>query len=123
MFAASSYVGMKLGPKIDRELRRARLSQQKAAEMTGIQQAHLSRVINGKAGLSLDQGFALARALGVSLDFLADDTMDAPPETSGALSESDRVILALAKTWGPELAAVRLQNPPPPVRSVPPPDR
>jgi transcriptional regulator with XRE-family HTH domain len=123
MCATSSYGTMKMGQKIASLMKGQRLSQSLVAEKTGIQQAHLSRVVNGKASLSLEQGLALARALGVSLDYLADDALDDPPPATEERSEADAMILALAKTWGYAQAAKRLQVIQPPPFAVDPPDR
>jgi predicted XRE-type DNA-binding protein len=48
MCATSSYGTMKMGLKIASLMKGQRLSQSLVAEKTGIQQAHLSRVVNGK---------------------------------------------------------------------------
>jgi transcriptional regulator with XRE-family HTH domain len=64
---------------------------------TGISQSSLSEAIAGKRKLKLDQALKVARALGVSLDYLADDAQDEPPRP---LSRDEEAVLDLFHALG-----------------------
>lgn len=61
----------------------------------------------GRTKPSLDAALAFARALGLPLEYLADDDQDEPPGGPG-LSEQEMVVLALSREMGMTTALRRL---------------
>lgn len=115
-----SYDGMEWRQKIRNRRDELRLSQEDLAEMVGVAQTRITKWEKGVGDPSPTHLLRLARALGLSLDYLADDTLDAPPEPAGDLTEADRMILALAKRRTYEVAILALADSPV-IRAVPPP--
>lgn len=77
------------------------LNGQKLARRSEVSDSEISRIMNGKSLPGLENAIALARAVGVSLDFLADDTMDAEPNQLQELAnEHETSILKLVKEIG-----------------------
>jgi transcriptional regulator with XRE-family HTH domain len=70
---------MKWPEKLTKERMRLRFSQEELGDMIGVQASRISRWESGQGRPYLDQGLALAKALGVSLDYFADDELDEPP--------------------------------------------
>lgn len=59
----------------------------------------------------LDQAYELARAFGVSMEWLADDSADMPPTPAASeegLTEDEKLVLRLVRTMGSEQALRRL---------------
>jgi transcriptional regulator with XRE-family HTH domain len=101
---------MRFHEKISRVAAAKRLNQSAIAVLTGIPQTSLSRWMSGKAVPKLGEAFALARALGVSLDYLADDSLDDPPPPAAGpdLTPDEVWILETARALGPDKAKARL---------------
>lgn len=80
------------------------------SKMTGIPAPRFSewKDPKGKRSPTLEQAKRIARALGVSLDYLADDSLDEPPNPE--LNAEDREILRIARRLGYEQALDRLIN-------------
>ena len=77
------------------------LNGQKLARRSEVSDSEISRIMNGKSLPGLENAIALARAVGVSLDFLADDSMDAEPKQLQELAnEHETSILKLVKEIG-----------------------
>lgn len=92
---------MKLQDKLQMLMARSNLNGQKLARLSQVSDSEISRILQGKSRPGLDNAFRLARAVGVSLDFLADDTLDiepAPP--SDKFSPEERKILSIAQKIG-----------------------
>jgi transcriptional regulator with XRE-family HTH domain len=89
---------------------RARLSQKELASMVGVAQTRVTEWETGKGIPTMDKALRVARALGVSLDYLADDALDEPPPATEERSEADAMILALARRWGYERAVLQLAD-------------
>ena len=55
------------------------LNGQKLARLSQVSDSEISRILQGKSRPGLDNALRLARALGVSLDYLADDKLEVEP--------------------------------------------
>jgi transcriptional regulator with XRE-family HTH domain len=100
------------------------LNQQKLARASGVSDSEVSRILAGKSQPGLENALKLARAVGVSLDYLADDRLDADPMAESSPpdpweAESVRIVremgpqkavqlLMAAHTLGFEIALRRL---------------
>lgn len=82
---------MRFAEKLDYLIELCGTNQSKLMRLTGIAQSSISQMTKGGRKPSMEQAFALARALGIPLDYLADDSQDEPPEK--ALSEDERIAL------------------------------
>ena len=77
------------------------LNGQKLARKSDVSDSEISRIMNGKSLPGLENAIALARAVGVSLDFLADDALDADPTQPKELADEREVtIRRLAREIG-----------------------
>ena len=69
----------------------------------------MSRILSGAQVPKLDKAYELARALGVSLDYLVDDEVEI--DSAGqwiVVTEDELTILKLARRLGPDAALDRL---------------
>lgn len=73
-------------------------NQSELSRKTGIPQSAISQMASGRRRPYLDQAFALARAMGVPLEYLADDAMDTPPVVE--ISEDERFLVGLIRDMG-----------------------
>ncbi len=90
---------MRFAEKLEREIARRGSSQSKLSRETGIHQTAISAMTRNERRPYMDQALQLARALGVPLDYLADDAQDEPPPASG-LGEDERAVLDLYHALG-----------------------
>lgn len=81
---------MNFSEKLTCAIQLHRLTQEELAQATGLSQSTVSQLSNAKQRPYLDQAFKLARILGLSLEFLADDELDREPV---GLSEDERYLL------------------------------
>ncbi len=80
---------------------RNNLNGQRLARLSFVSDSEISRILQGKSRPGLDNAYRLAKAVGVSLDFLADDTLDVEPAPpSDKLSADERKILTIAQKIG-----------------------
>ena len=101
------------GQRLDQVLTSRELTQGQLSTYSGVGQSHISQIIRGLKTPRLDVAMALARALDVSLDWLA----DLPPREPRALEPAEEellkayrelddaqqmVILSMVKGLGPE---------------------
>ena len=103
--------GMKLKDKLQMLMNRHSLNGQKLARLSQVSDSEISRILQGKSRPGLDNAFRLAKAVNVSLDFLADDALDVeanPP--ADHLSPEERKILSLAQKIGPAEVLAILEN-------------
>jgi transcriptional regulator with XRE-family HTH domain len=85
------------------------LDQSALAEQVGLSRSSISRILSGAQEPKLGLAFLLARALGVSLDYLADDDVpiDAPAQAV-PLTVDELTILKLVRRLGTDVAMDRL---------------
>lgn len=93
---------LRLDEKIYRRMLQLGMSQQALAQKSGVSDSEISRLLNGQSKRpGLHNILRLARALGVSLDFLADDQMGSDPRSAlDALSADERDLLDRARSLG-----------------------
>jgi transcriptional regulator with XRE-family HTH domain len=101
---------MKLDEKLHQQMLRKGLNGQKLARQSGVSDSEISRILSGKSQPGLENAFRLARAVGVSLDFLADDSLEVDPaQNVSVVSEPEAALLALARELGMREAAHLLE--------------
>ncbi len=92
---------MTFAEKVYKQMLVRGLNQQRLAQLSSVSDSEVSRVLRGKSSPSLEYAHRLAKALGVSLDYLADDTLVADPAFAEPRQEAaDREILELARDLG-----------------------
>ncbi len=92
---------MRYAEKLYQQMLLKRFNQQRLAQASGVSDSEVSRILNGKSQPGMENAFKLARALGISLDYLADDALDADPSRpSDPISAEEREILDAAKALG-----------------------
>jgi transcriptional regulator with XRE-family HTH domain len=75
-----------------------------------VSDSEVSRILSGKSLPGLENAFKLARAAGVSLDFLADDSLEFDPAQSVAIvSDAESAVISLAREIGMREAANLLE--------------
>jgi transcriptional regulator with XRE-family HTH domain len=102
---------MELKDKLQMLMARAALNGQKLARLSRVSDSEISRILQGKSRPGLDNAFRLARSVGVTLDYLADDSLDVePPKPEDHLSPDERRILTLAQKVGCSQVVTILEN-------------
>jgi transcriptional regulator with XRE-family HTH domain len=92
---------MELKDKLQMMMIRRGLNGQRLARASGVSDSEISRILQGKSRPGLDNAYRLARSIGVTLDFLADDSLDVePPKQEESVSSDERRVLALAQKVG-----------------------
>ncbi|WZO99044.1 helix-turn-helix transcriptional regulator [Isosphaeraceae bacterium EP7] len=95
---------MKLAEKLYKHMHALGMNQQKLARVSGISDSEVSRVMSGKSQPGLENAWKLAKALNVSVDFLADDKLDEDPGVArpgaSALPEAEEQLLKIARQVG-----------------------
>jgi transcriptional regulator with XRE-family HTH domain len=101
---------MKLKEKLQMLMARNSLNGQKLARLSQVSDSEISRILQGKSRPGLDNAFRLAKAVGVSVDFLADDNLEMDffsQHPTDTVSSEERRILALAQKIGsPEVLTI-----------------
>lgn len=88
--------------KLSQKILQLGLNGQKLARKSEVSDSEISRIMNGKSLPGLENAIALARAVEVSLDYLADDAMDQDPSRSQeSANEQETAILRLVREIGP----------------------
>ncbi len=102
---------MELKNKLKHLMNTKGLNGQKLARLSQVSDSEISRILQGKSRPGLDNALRLAQALGVSLDYLADDKLDSvPPEPADSLSPEERKLLGIIQRIGyPEVVTI-LEN-------------
>lgn len=90
------------------------LDQATLADQVGLSRSTISRIISGIQEPKLKLAHDLAKALGVTLDYLVEETLEiGPGEQLVALTEEERMILKIVRRLGSNVAIDRLLNVPP----------
>jgi transcriptional regulator with XRE-family HTH domain len=101
----------RLKDKLLTEMTRQGLNGQRLAQRSKVSDSEISRILSGQSTPGLENAFRLARAVDVSLDFLADDELETDPLKAGdVVSTEERRILDLAQRLGLARAAHLLEN-------------
>src|SRR4051794_34028421 len=101
----------KLKDKLLTEMARQGLNGQRLAHRSKVSDSEISRILSGQSTPGLENAFRLARAVGVSLDFLADDALEVDPlRASDPLSSEERRVLDLVQRIGLTRALLLLEN-------------
>lgn len=100
-----------LQKKLLAQMVRRGLNGQKLAKISKVSDSEISRILAGKSRPGLENAFRLAKAVGVSLDYLADDSLESDPaKATDPLSTEEREILELAHVIGCSRATRVLEN-------------
>jgi transcriptional regulator with XRE-family HTH domain len=87
--------------KLYKQMLHMGLNQQKLAKLSHVSDSEVSRILGGKSQPGLVNALRLARAVGVSLDYLADDALETDPIASvEPPSSPERDVLSLANELG-----------------------
>ena len=102
---------MELKTKLKNLMNSRGLNGQKLARLSQVSDSEISRILQGKSRPGLDNALRLAQALAVSLDYLADDTVDnETPEPTDTLSAEERKALSLIQKIGTAEILTILEN-------------
>src|SRR5215203_7021972 len=102
---------MKLEEKLLNRMVRLGLNGQKLARLSKVSDSEISRILAGKSRPGLENAFRLAKAVGVSLDYLADDTLETDPvKATDPLTTEEREVLDLVHAIGCSRAVRILEN-------------
>lgn len=92
---------MKYAEKLYRQLVRLGWNQQKLSRTSGVSDSEVSRILAGKSNPGLENAFKLAKSVGLSLDFMADENLSEDPrQESVGLTDSQKELLAIANGVG-----------------------
>jgi transcriptional regulator with XRE-family HTH domain len=101
----------RLKDKLLTEMARQGLNGQRLAQRSKVSDSEISRILSGQSTPGLENAFRLARAVEVSLDFLADDELENDPlKAADVVSSDERRILDLAQRLGLSRAMLLLEN-------------
>lgn len=102
---------LKLRDKLLTRMARNGLNGQKLARISQVSDSEISRILAGLSTPGLENAFKLAKAVGVSLDYLADDALENDPiQVSDPVKPEEREILDLAHGIGLGRASRILEN-------------
>lgn len=91
----------KLKDKLLTEMARLGLNGQRLAQRSKVSDSEISRILSGQSTPGLENAYRLAKAVGVSLDFLADDALEADPlRNADPLSTEERRVLDVVQRIG-----------------------
>src|SRR5690242_2858034 len=100
---------MRYADKLLSEMVRKGFNGAKLARVSGVSDSEISRILAGKSQPGLENAMKLARAVGVSLDYLADDALEVDPARSTG-SPYEQELLELAHALGLSNAVKLLFN-------------
>ncbi len=96
---------MRYAEKLYKHMLLKGFNQQKLARLSSVSDSEVSRILKGKSNPSLEYAFRLAQALGISLDYLADDRVDEErPSAPADLSPVEAEVLEIARDFEPRQA-------------------
>jgi transcriptional regulator with XRE-family HTH domain len=96
---------MRYAEKLYKHMLLRGFNQQKLARLSSVSDSEVSRILKGKSNPSLEYAHRLAQALGISLDYLADDRMDEDrPPPAPDLTPVEAEILEIAREFDPRQA-------------------
>ena len=102
---------MILKDKLQLLMARYGLNGQKLARLSQVSDSEISRILQGKSRPGLDNAFRLAKSVNVTLDYLADDSLDAePPQPADHLTAEERKLLSVAEKIGYSEVLTLLEN-------------
>lgn len=85
------------------------LDQSTLASQVGLTKSSISRILNGAQEPKLSVAYELARALGVTLDYLVDDSPElGPTDQMVPVSDEELTILRIVRHLGPSESIDRL---------------
>lgn len=92
---------MNVAEKIYKQMVLKGLNQKALARLSGVSDSEVSRILRAKSSPSLEYAARLARTLGVSLDYLADDSLEADPLAAAVEGDSiDRELAEASEMLG-----------------------
>jgi transcriptional regulator with XRE-family HTH domain len=104
---------MKLDEKLHKQMLLKGLNGQRLARLSQVSDSEISRILSGKSLPGLENAFRLAKAVGVSLDYLADDSLESDPgksvEPTDVTTEVERSLLKSAREIGPRQVSLLLE--------------
>jgi transcriptional regulator with XRE-family HTH domain len=87
------------------------IDQSSLASKVGLSKSSISRILSGIQEPKLRLAYDLAKALGVTLDYLVEDTPDlGPAQHLVMITEEEMMILKIVRRLGPNVAIDRLLN-------------
>jgi transcriptional regulator with XRE-family HTH domain len=87
------------------------LNGQKLARLSQVSDSEISRILKGKSRPGLDNAFRLAKSVNVTLDYLADDSLDAEPaQPADHLTPEERRLVTIAQKIGYSEVLTMLEN-------------
>ena len=102
---------MRLDEKLHKRMQAQGLNGQKLARLSQVSDSEISRILTGKSLPGLENAFKLAKAVGVSLDFLADDSLENDPaRATESGNELERALVKIANEIGLSQALMVLEN-------------
>ncbi len=101
----------KLKDKLLTVMTRQGLNGQRLAQRSKVSDSEISRILSGQSTPGLENAFRLARAVGVSVDFLADDSLEVDPlAAADSVSPDERRLLEAVEQIGLTRALLLLEN-------------
>ena len=92
---------MKYAEKLYRQLVRLGWNQQKLSRASGVSDSEVSRILAGKSNPGLENANRLAKAVGLSLDYMANEEILEDPKLEAAgLTDGQRELLAVSASIG-----------------------
>ncbi len=102
---------MILKDKLQMLMARYGLNGQKLARLSQVSDSEISRILKGKSRPGLDNAFRLAKSVNVTLDYLADDSLDAEPaQPADHLTPEERRLVTIAQKIGYSEVLTMLEN-------------
>lgn len=102
---------MRFEEKLHKQMLLKGFNQRKLAKASQVSDSEVSRILRGESTPGLENALRLARAVGVSLDYLADDALEVDTVQGGRqLAPDEQDVLDLTGELGPRLARRILES-------------